>query len=82
MRRGAEQRRGVIATDKGWNLYLCGNGGMKPRHADLFASDLDDETLIRTVDRFLMFYIRTADRLQRTSTGWITRKAASTICAR
>ncbi|KLQ68226.1 nitrite reductase [Enterobacter hormaechei subsp. steigerwaltii] len=59
---------GVIATDKGWNLYLCGNGGMKPRHANLFASDLDDETLIRTVDRFLMFYIRTADRLQRTST--------------
>lgn len=59
---------GVIATDKGWNLYLCGNGGMKPRHADLFASDLDDETLVRTVDRFLMFYIRTADRLQRTST--------------
>jgi NAD(P)H-nitrite reductase large subunit len=58
---------GVIATDKGWNLYLCGNGGMKPRHADLFASDLDDETLLRLVDRFLMFYIRTADRLQRTS---------------
>ncbi len=61
---------GVIATDKGWNLYVCGNGGMKPRHADLFASDLDEETLIRTVDRFLMFYIRTADRLQRTST-WL-----------
>ncbi|MEO3988419.1 nitrite reductase large subunit NirB [Pseudocitrobacter cyperus] len=59
---------GVIATEKGWNLYLCGNGGMKPRHADLFASDLDDATLLRTVDRFLMFYIRTADRLQRTST--------------
>ncbi len=59
---------GVIATEKGWNLYLCGNGGMKPRHADLFASDLDTATLIRTVDRFLMFYIRTADRLQRTST--------------
>ncbi|MGK9174314.1 nitrite reductase large subunit NirB [Yokenella regensburgei] len=61
---------GVIATDKGWNLYVCGNGGMKPRHADLFASDLDEATLIRTVDRFLMFYIRTADRLQRTST-WL-----------
>ena len=58
---------GVIATEKGWNLYVCGNGGMKPRHADLFASDLDDETLIRYVDRLLMFYIRTADRLQRTS---------------
>lgn len=59
---------GVIATDKGWNLYVCGNGGMKPRHADLLAADLDDETLIKYIDRFFMFYIRTADRLQRTST--------------
>jgi nitrite reductase (NADH) large subunit len=58
---------GIIATDNGWNLYVCGNGGMRPRHADLFATDLDTETLIKTVDRFLMFYIRTADRLQRTS---------------
>lgn len=58
---------GVISTENGWNLYLCGNGGMKPRHADLFATDLDDETLIKYIDRFLMFYIRTADRLQRTS---------------
>jgi nitrite reductase (NADH) large subunit len=58
---------GVIATEHGWNLYVCGNGGMKPRHADLFATDLDDETLIRYIDRFLMFYIRTADRLQRTA---------------
>ncbi|WP_461517483.1 nitrite reductase large subunit NirB [Porticoccus sp.] len=58
---------GVIATEHGWNLYLCGNGGMKPRHADLFATDLDDETLIKYIDRFLMFYVRTADRLQRTS---------------
>jgi nitrite reductase (NADH) large subunit len=58
---------GVIATEKGWNLYVCGNGGMKPRHADLLAADLDRETLIRYIDRFLMFYIRTADRLQRTS---------------
>ena len=58
---------GVIATEKGWNLYVCGNGGMKPRHAELLASDLDKATLIRYIDRFLMFYIRTADRLQRTS---------------
>lgn len=58
---------GVIATEKGWNLYVGGNGGMKPRHADLFAVDLDDATLVRYIDRFLMFYIRTADRLQRTS---------------
>lgn len=58
---------GVIATEKGWNLYVAGNGGMKPRHADLFAADLDGPTLMRTIDRILMFYIRTADRLQRTS---------------
>jgi len=59
---------GVIATEKGWNLYVCGNGGIKPRHAELLAADLDKATLIRYIDRFLMFYIRTADRLQRTST--------------
>tara|TARA_B100000767_G_scaffold248510_1_gene249470 strand:+ start:5095 stop:7620 length:2526 start_codon:yes stop_codon:yes gene_type:complete len=58
---------GVIATENGWNLYVGGNGGMKPRHAELFATDLDDKTLIKTIDRFLMFYVRTADRLQRTS---------------
>jgi nitrite reductase (NADH) large subunit len=59
---------GVIATEKGWNLYVCGNGGTKPRHAELLAADLDKPTLIRYIDRFLMLYIRTADRLQRTST--------------
>jgi nitrite reductase (NADH) large subunit len=58
---------GVIATERGWNLYVCGNGGMKPRHADLFATDLDDQSLVRLIDRFLMFYVRSADRLQRTA---------------
>ena len=58
---------GVIATENGWNLYVSGNGGMRPRHAELFATDLDDATLVRYIDRFLMFYVRTADRLQRTS---------------
>jgi nitrite reductase (NADH) large subunit len=61
---------GIIATEKGWNLYVCGNGGIKPRHADLLAKDLDDATLVRFIDRFLMFYIRTGDRLQRTAT-WL-----------
>lgn len=58
---------GVIATEHGWNLYVCGNGGMRPRHAELFATDLDADTLVKYIDRFLMFYIRTADKLQRTS---------------
>lgn len=58
---------GIIATENGWNLYVCGNGGMRPRHADLFATDLDTKTLIEYIDRILIFYIKTADRLQRTS---------------
>lgn len=58
---------GVIATETGWSLYVCGNGGMRPRHADLFATGLDDATLIKYIDRVMMFYIRTGDRLQRTS---------------
>lgn len=58
---------GVIATETGWNMYVGGNGGFSPRHAVLFASDLDDEGLIRAIDRFFMYYIRTADRLQRTA---------------
>ncbi|HEY8728320.1 MAG TPA: nitrite reductase (NAD(P)H), partial [Acidothermaceae bacterium] len=61
---------GIIATENGWNLYVGGNGGFTPRHAELFATDLDTETLVRYIDRFLMYYIRTADRLQRTAV-WI-----------
>ncbi|MFE7272960.1 nitrite reductase large subunit NirB [Streptomyces sp. NPDC057623] len=63
---------GVIATSGGWNLYVGGNGGATPRHADLLAQDLSDAELIKLIDRFLMFYIRTADRLERTST-WLER---------
>jgi nitrite reductase (NADH) large subunit len=61
---------GVIAADDGWNLYVGGNGGFRPRHADLLLTSTDRETLIRTIDRFIMFYIRTADRLQRTA-SWL-----------
>lgn len=63
---------GVIATEHGWNLYVCGNGGMKPQHAVLLATDLDKETLIRYIDRFLMYYVRTADKLTRTAT-WLNK---------
>ncbi len=63
---------GIIATEKGWNLYVCGNGGSKPQHALLFATDLDSETCIRYIDRFLMFYIKTADPLMRTA-PWLNK---------
>ncbi|TAL22195.1 MAG: nitrite reductase large subunit [Frankiales bacterium] len=61
---------GIIATENGWNLYVGGNGGFRPRHADLFLSDVDTETLVRITDRILMLYVFTADRLQRTA-PWI-----------
>ena len=63
---------GIIATEKGWNLYVCGNGGSKPQHALLLAADVDSDTCIRYVDRFLMFYIKTADPLTRTAT-WLNK---------
>jgi nitrite reductase (NADH) large subunit len=63
---------GLIATEHGYNLYVCGNGGAKPRHADLLASDLDEDTCIKYIDRFMMYYIQTADRLTRTSV-WLEK---------
>ncbi len=58
---------GVIATESGWNMYVGGNGGFTPRHAVLFAEGLSDAELLQAIDRFLMYYIFTADRLQRTA---------------
>jgi nitrite reductase (NADH) large subunit len=63
---------GIIATEKGWNLYVCGNGGSKPQHAQLIATDVDKETCLKLIDRFLMFYIKTADPLTRTAT-WLNK---------
>ena len=57
----------MIATENGWNLFICGNGGITPRHGELFATDLDTETMVKYIDRIIMFYIKTADKLQRTS---------------
>ena len=58
---------GLVATENGYNLYVCGNGGAKPRHADLLAADIDEETAVLYIDRFFMYYIMTADKLTRTA---------------
>ncbi|KAI0757771.1 nitrite reductase [Daedaleopsis nitida] len=58
---------GLIATDKGWNVFVCGNGGATPRHATLLAADVPPSRVVRVLDRFVMYYIRTADRLMRTA---------------
>lgn len=61
---------GLIATDKGWNLYVGGNGGANPRHCDLLAKDVPPDDVVPIIDRYLMFYMRTADKLQRTA-RWV-----------
>jgi nitrite reductase (NADH) large subunit len=63
---------GIIATEKGWNLYVCGNGGSRPQHAKLLVNDVDIDTCTKLIDRFLMFYIKTADPLTRTAT-WLNK---------
>jgi len=63
---------GLIAVEGGWNLYICGNGGVTPKHAILFAEQLDDKTAIKYLDRFLMYYIRTAGPLARTA-PWLEK---------
>ena len=63
---------GLIAVDGGWNLYVCGNGGATPKHAVLLAEQLDDKTVIKYLDRFLMYYIRTAGPLVRTA-PWLEK---------
>ncbi|RLL99548.1 hypothetical protein CFD26_104906 [Aspergillus turcosus] len=61
---------GLIATEKGYNIFVGGNGGAKPRHSELLAKDVPPEKVIPIIDRYLIFYIRTADKLQRTA-RWI-----------
>ena len=63
---------GVIAVEGGWNLYVCGNGGATPKHALLLAEQIDNETCIKYLDRFLMYYIRTAAPLMRTA-AWLDK---------
>lgn len=63
---------GLIATEAGYNLYVCGNGGANPQHAILLAGDIDEQTAVKYLDRFLMFYIRTAEPLNRTSV-WLNK---------
>lgn len=58
---------GLIASEKGFNIFVAGNGGAKPRHSELLAKDVPPAEVIPILDRYLMFYIRTADKLQRTA---------------
>lgn len=72
MCRGRGKDFGVIAVEGGWNLYVAGNGGATPKHAQLLAEQIDNETCLKYLDRFLMYYIRTAEPLMRTSV-WLEK---------
>ncbi|MBO0591132.1 nitrite reductase large subunit [Cellulophaga sp. E16_2] len=63
---------GFIAVEGGWNIYIGGNGGATPKHALLLAEKVDKETAIKYVDRFLMYYIQTAQPLMRTA-AWLDK---------
>lgn len=63
---------GLIATEKGYNVYIGGNGGAKPRHADLLVTNVTEQVAVTYIDRFLMYYIQTADKLQRTA-RWLEK---------
>ncbi|WP_422082843.1 nitrite reductase large subunit NirB [Ulvibacterium sp.] len=63
---------GFIAVEGGWNVYVCGNGGANPKHAELLAEKVDKETAVKYVDRFLMYYIKTAPPLTRTA-AWLEK---------
>jgi NAD(P)H-dependent nitrite reductase small subunit len=58
---------GLVATTKGYNLYVCGNHGTSPKHATLFLTDQSDEDCLKYIDRVLAYYTYTADPLTRTS---------------
>ncbi|EMC96479.1 hypothetical protein BAUCODRAFT_476493 [Baudoinia panamericana UAMH 10762] len=61
---------GLIATEKGYNIFVGGNGGAKPRHSELLAKDVPPDDVVTILDRYLSFYIRTADKLMRTA-RWV-----------
>jgi nitrite reductase (NAD(P)H) len=61
---------GLIATEKGFNIFVGGNGGAKPRHSELLAKDVPPDDVVTILDRYLSFYVRTGDKLQRTA-RWI-----------
>ncbi|WP_159022849.1 nitrite reductase large subunit NirB [Formosa sp. L2A11] len=63
---------GIIAVEGGWNLYVGGNGGATPRHAQLLAEKIDNETVIKYLDRYLVYYIQTAAPLMRTA-AWLDK---------
>lgn len=48
-------------------VYVAGNGGANPKHATLFAQDVPPSLVTKILDRYLMLYIRMADKLMRTA---------------
>jgi nitrite reductase (NADH) large subunit len=67
VRRGAEQGRRRHRHREGLEPLRRRQRRHAPRARRAARRDLDTETLVRYLDRFLMYYVRTADRLERTA---------------
>ncbi|NGP57125.1 NAD(P)/FAD-dependent oxidoreductase [Paenibacillus thiaminolyticus] len=63
---------GIVGNDGGWEIYIGGNGGIKPRLADLLCKVKTDEELVETTAAAIQYYRETANYLERTS-EWVER---------
>ncbi|AOZ91492.1 nitrite reductase large subunit NirB [Paenibacillus crassostreae] len=63
---------GIIGNDGGWEIFIGGNGGIKPRIADSFCKVKTDDELIEICGAVMQYYRETGNYLERTS-EWVER---------
>ena len=56
---------GIMGTSKGYHIYVGGNGGVKPRLADLLLQNLQSEQLIPAIDAVIDYYKENAKPQER-----------------
>lgn len=63
---------GIVGNDGGWEIFIGGNGGIKPRIADTFCKVKTDEELFEICGAIIQYYRETGNYLERTS-EWVER---------
>lgn len=63
---------GIVGNDGGWEVFIGGNGGIKPRIADSFCKVKTDEELVEVCSAVMQYYRETGNYLERTS-EWVER---------
>lgn len=69
---------GIVGNDGGWEVFIGGNGGIKPRIADSFCKIKTDEELIEVCSAVMQYYRETGNYLERTS-EWVERMGLEQI---